>query len=51
MDYIYWNPVKHGLVKRVVDWEYSTFHRDVKRGIYPPNWACDDVFDEYEFYE
>ena len=33
------NPVKHGLVKQVKDWPYSTFHRDVKRGIYPINWG------------
>jgi putative transposase len=31
--------VKHGLVKRVSDWPYSTFHRLVPEGIYPPNWG------------
>lgn len=39
MDYIHYNPVKHGYVERVMDWPYSTFQRDVVRGIYPPNWA------------
>ncbi|MGB7816380.1 MAG: transposase [Methylotenera sp.] len=39
IDYCYINPVKHGLVKVVADWPYSSFHRDVKRGIYPSNWA------------
>lgn len=39
MDYIHYNPVKHGYVKRVGDWPYSTFHRYVARGIYPPAWA------------
>ena len=39
MDYVHINPVKHGLVKLVADWEYSTFHRLVKAGIYPHNWA------------
>ena len=38
-DYIHYNPVKHGYVKRVVDWPFSTFHREVKRGNYPSNWA------------
>jgi len=38
-DYIHYNPVKHGYVKRVVDWPYSTFHREVKRGIYPRDWT------------
>jgi putative transposase len=39
VDYIHINPVKHGLVTRVVDWPYSSFHRLVKLGIYPPDWA------------
>ena len=39
MDYIHFNPVKHGLVERVVDWPYSTFHRYVRLGIYPANWG------------
>jgi putative transposase len=39
MDYVHINPVKHGLVERVVDWPYSTFHRLVKRGVYPSDWA------------
>jgi len=39
MDYIHINPVKHGLVERVVDWPYSTFHRLVENGVYPLNWA------------
>ena len=37
--YTYFNPVKHGLVKQVCDWEYSSFHRDVKNGLYPVNWG------------
>jgi hypothetical protein len=35
----HWNPVKHGWVSRVVDWPYSSFHRYVRRGILPPDWA------------
>ena len=31
-DYIHWNPVKHGLVTRVCDWPYSSFHRFVRHG-------------------
>lgn len=42
MDYVHVNPLKHGLVKRVQDWPYSTFHRLVKEGIYPVDW-CGDV--------
>lgn len=43
VDYIYWNPVKHGLVRRVTDWPYSTFHRDIRLGRYPADWGGADV--------
>ncbi|WP_411727587.1 REP-associated tyrosine transposase [Methyloglobulus sp.] len=39
VDYIHWNPVKHGLVQHVVDWPHSSFHRFVEMGIYPPTWG------------
>lgn len=39
VDYIHYNPVKHGLVGYVKDWPYSTFHRYVAKGIYPKDWA------------
>ncbi|HEY8117608.1 MAG TPA: transposase [Methylophilaceae bacterium] len=39
MDYLHFNPVKHGLVGKVKDWPYSTFHRLVKQGVYPIEWA------------
>lgn len=44
MDYIYWNPIKHGYVTSVKKWPYSTFHRDVKRGIYDKNWGNIEPF-------
>jgi putative transposase len=39
VEYCYINPVKHGLVRRVQDWPYSSFHRDVRTGIFPEDWA------------
>jgi len=39
VDYCHINPVKHGYVRRVAEWPYSTFHRYVEVGIYPPDWA------------
>ena len=39
MDYVHYNPVKHGLVERVRDWPYSTFHRCVELGMYSVDWA------------
>jgi putative transposase len=42
IDYVHVNPLKHGRVKRVADWPYSSFHRYVANGIYPLDW-CGDV--------
>ncbi len=39
LDYIHYNPVKHGLVKNVVDWPWSSFHRYVKLEQYDVNWG------------
>jgi putative transposase len=41
VNYCYINPVKHGLVNRVLDWPYSSFHRDVRNGTFPSDWAGD----------
>lgn len=41
VDYIHWNPLKHGLVDQISDWPYSTFHRYVDEGVYPENWCGD----------
>jgi putative transposase len=39
LDYIHFNPVKHGLVTQVRDWPYSTFHRYVQEGMYAEDWG------------
>jgi putative transposase len=39
VDYIHFNPVKHGLVTKVADWPYSSFHRYVRTGILSRDWA------------
>jgi putative transposase len=39
VDYIHFNPVKHGQVRRVSEWPYSTFHRYVREGVYSKDWA------------
>jgi REP-associated tyrosine transposase len=41
VDYIHFNPVKHGLVSRVRDWPFSSFHRFVRQGLLPEDWAGD----------
>ena len=42
VDYIHFNPVKHGLAARVSDWPYSSFHRYVARNMLPADWAVGD---------
>jgi len=46
MDYMHWNPVKHGLVTNAAAWPYSTFHRLVAQGVYPGLWGGDCVRDD-----
>lgn len=44
--------MKHGLVKQVSDWQYSSFHRDMKLGLFPKDWgncvddACVRLYDD-----
>ncbi len=45
LDYIHWNPVKHGYVSNVMDWPHSSFHKYVKMGWYPKNWGSPVEFD------
>jgi putative transposase len=39
IDYIHFNPVKHGLTARVADWPHSSFHRFVRDGLLALDWA------------
>jgi putative transposase len=39
VDYIHFNPIKHGLVTHVRDWPHSSFHRYVREGSLPGDWA------------
>jgi putative transposase len=43
MDYLHYNPVKHGYVEKVMDWPFSTFRHHVQNGLYPENWAGGDI--------
>lgn len=47
LEYIHYNPIKHGLVKAPKDWEYSSFHRSVRQGMYDITWGAGQeiVFD------
>jgi putative transposase len=40
MDYIHYNPVKHGYVERATDWPFSSLQRLVRAGVYPTDWCA-----------
>lgn len=39
INYIHFNPVKHGLRENVIDWPYSSFHYYVNEGKIAKNWG------------
>jgi putative transposase len=43
VDYIHYNPVRHGYVTRVIDWPYSSFRRYVNSGILPEDWGSGGI--------
>lgn len=53
LDDVHVNPLKHGLVERVRDWPWSTFHRYVREGEYSIDWgnAAEWYGDEFNAFE
>ncbi len=43
MDYVHFNPVKHGYATHPAEWPYSSFHRCVAAGLYPADWHVAEV--------
>ena len=43
IEYIHNNPVKHGLVKSPAEWQYSSFMKYVRDGLYDVNWNAEIV--------
>ena len=39
LDYIHYNPVKHGLCNQAAEWKYSSFHRYLAQGVYSIDWG------------
>jgi len=39
LDYIHWNPVKHGFVDEPGEWPQSSFRKWVKIGLYEEDWG------------
>ena len=53
IDYIHVDPLKHGLVDKVCDWPWSSFHRYVAEGEYPRDWGGANFWygDEFKYFE
>lgn len=47
VEYVHWNPVRHGHVARAVDWPYSNIHRFVREGLLAADWGVRDVRGEF----
>jgi putative transposase len=45
VDYIHFNPVKHGYCRRPGEWQYSSFHRYVASGMLPTDWCVEAAGD------
>ena len=45
VDYIHYNPVKHGYVKRAADWQYSSIHKYIRDSKLDENWGYDEQCD------
>ncbi|MFZ2237263.1 MAG: transposase [Dokdonella sp.] len=50
LDYIHFNPVKHGFADSPIDWPHSSFHEYVLKGTYPNDWGSTGVpaFEDFE---
>lgn len=42
VDYIHYNPVRHGYSNSPIEWKYSSFTSAVKRGWYEADWGCNE---------
>jgi putative transposase len=51
VDYIHFNPVKHGYVPCAAEWPYSSIHRYIAAGMLTRDWGAGDVKEGGEFGE
>jgi putative transposase len=51
LNYIHYNPVKHGYVKSPTDWKFSSIHQYIADEILPVNWSCEMDFKNEKFGE
>ena len=48
VEYIHYNPLKHGLTSSPREWPYSSFYQYVRRGFYSADWGGNPTIDIIE---
>jgi putative transposase len=43
VEYVHYNPVKHGYVERPAAWGFSSFGRYLREGLYPVDWGAGGI--------
>ncbi|MDH5778591.1 MAG: transposase, partial [Gammaproteobacteria bacterium] len=43
VDYIHYNPVKHGYTSKASDWSFSSIHRYIKLGVVGEDWGANEM--------
>ena len=51
VDYIHYNPAKHGCVVTPIEWQYSSIHVFHEEGLYQENWGQRELTFDGEFGE
>lgn len=51
VNYIHYNPVKHGYVSRAADWPYSTIHRYIEKGVIAHDWGYNSDHESQDYGE
>jgi putative transposase len=51
INYIHYNPVKHGYVSKPNDWPYSSIHKFIRNNVFSSQWGADNEFNTTAFGE
>ena len=51
VNYIHFNPVKHGYVNKAIDWPYSTIHAYIAKGELTYDWGYEATREKESFGE
>ena len=43
VDYVHYNPVKHGLVRSPFDWKWTSLHDYYREGLYRRDWGSKEI--------